>query len=108
MLWPAYGRGGICWDHLADNERVEQHPHGGELLLDRRSRGLRLELLYIGGDVVRPDRGEREATLLTPREKLSACPGIRSAGVRIADVGGKEFHIAPAGLVAEVGDQRRH
>jgi hypothetical protein len=28
--------------------------------------------------------------------------------VRIADVGGEEFGIAPAGVIADVGDQRRH
>jgi hypothetical protein len=28
--------------------------------------------------------------------------------VRVPDIGGEKFHIAPAGLVAAVGDQRRH
>jgi hypothetical protein len=47
------------WDDLTDHEPVEQHAHSGELLLDRRRRSARrLQLLYIGGDVVRPDAGE--------------------------------------------------
>jgi hypothetical protein len=28
--------------------------------------------------------------------------------VRVADVGGEEFDIAPAGLFTEIGDERRH
>jgi hypothetical protein len=34
QLRAADRRGRICWDHLADNEPIEQHAHGGELLLD--------------------------------------------------------------------------
>jgi hypothetical protein len=28
--------------------------------------------------------------------------------VRVADVGGKKFDVAPGAFVAEIGDQRRH
>jgi len=42
MLWPAYGRGRVGRQHLAGNQPVEEHPHGGELLLDARRRVLLL------------------------------------------------------------------
>jgi hypothetical protein len=106
MLRAADGRGRICRNHLADNEPIEQHAHGGELVFDGRRRGLRLQLLYIGGDVVRPDRGKREAAPFAPGEKPGARAGIGAECVRVADIGGEELDVAPAGLVAEVGDQR--
>jgi hypothetical protein len=34
--------------------------------------------------------------------------GVGPARVRVADIGGEEFDVAPAGGVAGVGDQRRH
>jgi hypothetical protein len=67
-----------------------------------------LERLYIGGDIERPDRRQRQAAVLAPREEPVARPHIGAPGIRVADVGGKEFDIAPAGSVAGVGDQRRH
>ena len=39
---------------------------------------------------------------------MVAGPGIGSACVRVADVGGEEFDRAPGGFLAEIGDQRRH
>jgi hypothetical protein len=60
-------------DDLADDEPIEQHAHRGELLFYRRRRGLRLQLLYIGGDVVRPDGGEPQASPLAPgKNRLQA------------------------------------
>src|SRR5262249_36058228 len=63
-------------DHLAGHHPVEQHPYGGELLLDRRCRDLVLSLLDIGRNVMGPDSGERKASILTPREKPIARPEI--------------------------------
>jgi hypothetical protein len=68
----------------------------------------RLALLYIGGDIVRPDRGQRQAASVAPGEEPGARPRVRPARVRVADVGGEEFDIAPAGGIAGGGDQRRH
>ena len=39
---------------------------------------------------------------------MPAGPRIGPARVRVADVGGEEFDVAPGGLFAGVGDQRRH
>jgi len=105
---PAYRRGRIGGDDLADDKPVEHRPHGRELLLHRRRRGLRLQLLYIGGDVMRPDRRERQAALVAPGEELATRPGVRSTRVWVANVGGKEFDITPTRLFAEIGDDRRH
>ena len=57
---------------------------------------------------MRPDRRERQAALLAPTKKLAACAGIGTARVRVTDVGGEKFDVAPGGLVAEIGDERRH
>ena len=37
-----------------------------------------------------------------------AGPRVSPARVRIADIRGKEFNIAPGGRLVGVGDQRRH
>src|SRR5262245_14247163 len=101
MLWASDGRSWIGQSHLADDKPVEQHAHGCELLLHGRRRGIRLQLLYIGGDVVRPDCCEREPALLAPRKESSARPGIGPARVRVADIRCEELDVAPTGLVAE-------
>src|SRR5271168_3292754 len=81
---------GITWRVISQ----EQHPHCGELLLHARCCVGLLECLYIGGDIERPDRGERQATVLAPGEEPAARPRIGPAGVGVADVGGEEFDIA--------------
>src|SRR6202011_2737481 len=90
------------------HQPIEQHAYGRELLLDRRCGNLVLQLLYISGDVMGPDRGRREATIFAPGEEPGAGPGVSAARVRVADVGGEEFDVAPGCFVAEIGDQRRH
>src|ERR1700722_18730085 len=66
--------------------------------------------LLTGFDVARhvdgADCHQRQAAVVAPAEKLLTCARIGSSRVRVADVGGEEFHIAPSRLVA--GDQRRH
>jgi hypothetical protein len=57
---------------------------------------------------MRPYRSRHEAAILAPCEKPGAGPGVSAARVRVADVGGEEFDIAPSSLVAEIGNQRRH
>jgi hypothetical protein len=108
VLRPAHRRGRIVRHDLADDQPVEQHADRRELLLDRRRRDLDLQLLYISGDVVRPDRRRRQTAVFAPGEKPVARSGIGAARVRVADVGGEEFDIAPGGFLAEIGDQRRH
>jgi hypothetical protein len=60
------------------------------------------------GDMMRPDRRQRQAAVFAPHEEPAACPRIGAPRIRVADVGSEEFDIAPAGGIAHVGDQRRH
>ncbi len=48
-----------------------------------------------------------ETGLIAPVEELSHRPVVSATGVRIADVGGKEFDEAAAGVRAARRDQRR-
>ena len=66
-----------------------------------------LECLDISRNVMRPDRRQRQAAIVAPGEEPTARPRISASRARVADVGGEEFHIAPAGGVAGIGDQRR-
>ena len=67
-----------------------------------------LQLLYPGRNIERPDDREPESALLAPGEEPITRAGVGPARVVIVDVGGEELDIAPAGLVAEIGDERRH
>ena len=48
MLRPAHGGGRIHRHDLAGDQPVEQHPHGGELLLHARRPVVLLQLLHPG------------------------------------------------------------
>jgi hypothetical protein len=104
----SHGGGRIVRHHLADHQPVEQHAHGGELLLDARRRVGLLQRLDVGANVVRPDHSQRQPAAVAPSQEARAGPRIGPSRVRVADVGGKEFNVAPARLLAGVGDQRRH
>ena len=67
-----------------------------------------LQRLDIGRHIERPDRRQRQAAILAPGEESRARARIGPARVRVADVGGEEFDVAPGGRLAGVGDQRRH
>ena len=54
----------------------------------------------------RPTGSEYEPAVLAPDEKAPADPRIGAARVRVADVGGEEFHIAPACPFARLGGDR--
>jgi hypothetical protein len=66
MLWSADGRRRVGGQYLAGDQPVEQHPHGGELLLDAGRRMLLLQALYVGRDIERPDGGQCEPALFAP------------------------------------------
>ena len=57
MFWATHGRRRVRRHDLAGDQPIEQHAHGGELLLHAWRRMGLLEQLYIGGDIERPDRG---------------------------------------------------
>ena len=108
MLGAAHCGCRIMRHHLAGDQPVEQHPHRREFLLHGRRRVVLLHEFDIAGYVIGPDGWQGEAARLAPGEKMTAGAGVGSAGVRVADVGGEEFNIAPARLLAGVGDQRRN
>jgi hypothetical protein len=76
---------------------ISQHPHSGELLLHAGRRMGLLERLYIGGDIERPDRRQRQAAVLAPREEPVARPRIGAPGIRVADVGGATAQMVVTG-----------
>ena len=91
-------------DNLADDEPVEQHADGGEVLFDRRLLEILPKTLDIGRDVQRLDVGDlADLVMLAPAEEPNAGPIIGHAGVFVADGGGEEFEEAAAGLVAGRG-----
>ena len=101
VLRPAHRRGRIHRHHLAGHQPVEQHAHGGELLLHARRPVFLLQLVHPGRHIERPDGGERQPALFAPGEEPAAGAGVGPARVVVVDVGGEEFDVAPAGLVAE-------
>ena len=73
MLRAAHRMRRVGREHLADDQPVEQHADGGEVLLDRRLGGGFLQRLDIGGDVQRLDVGELgDAVLFEPGEERAA------------------------------------
>ena len=57
---------------------------------------------------MRPDSGQRQATAVAPGQESGAGARVGPPRVRVANVGGEEFDVAPARAIAGVGDQRRH
>ena len=84
---------------------VEQHPDGGEVLLDRRGLVSGAKLLDVGGDHDRLDHVEVELSLLAPVGEPADGEGVREAGVLVADVGREELDEALGGALAGVRDE---
>jgi hypothetical protein len=84
-----------------DGEPPSRHRQGPLRVKERRARDEHLFSAL-------PDRRQRQPAILAPGEELIAGPRVSPARVRVADIGGKEFDIAPGGRLAGVGDQRRH
>jgi hypothetical protein len=109
VLRPAHRRRRIHRHDLARYQRVKQHAQGRELLLDTRRPVFLLQVFHPGGHVERPNGREREPAIFAPGEKPAAGARIGPPRVVVVDVGGEEFDIAPAGLVAAgIGDECRH
>ena len=99
----------IDGEDLADHQPVEQHADRREVQFDGRLGGCRLQHLYIGGDVNRLDVGQpADLVPLDPVEEVARGPVIGHAGVLVADRRRKKFEEALRGMVAGVGDHRRH
>jgi len=59
-----------------------------------------LQLLNPARHVEQPDRGECQPAILAPGEEPSACAHIGPPRVRVADICGEEFDVAPGGWLA--------
>src|ERR1039458_7609488 len=102
---------GVRWvrrHHLTRYQPVEQHPDTSQMLLDRGSRPLALQLLDVGRDVHRLDAPEFANPLpFAPAQEGRGRPRIRRPRVLVADVDGEEFEEAPRGPIPSLGNQRR-
>src|SRR5271165_5520027 len=65
-------------------------------------------LLDVGRDVHRRDEPNVINVLLGPRQKLSAGPCIRFAGVQVPDPGREKLEELGSGVFARVGQNGRH
>jgi hypothetical protein len=110
---PAYtacpaGAGGIDGDDLAEDEPVEEHADGGEVLLYRRLRVALAELLDVSGDHHRLDAAEIvNPSAIAPAEKVTDGAAVGATGVRVSDVRREELEEAARGVLAGAGDDRR-
>ena len=107
-LGPRTAWAGLSVDDLADDEPVEEHADGGEVLLDRGLGVAVLELLDVPGDGHRFDRLEiRVALALAPGKKRDGVAEVRAAGMRVLNVDGEVFGEAVAGVRSGGVDDRR-
>jgi len=109
MLRAADRMGGVGGHDLAGDQPVEQHADGCQVLLDRRFLEILAKRLDIGRHMQRLDIGElAELVMLAPGEEPAGGMQVGCPGVAVADGGGEEFEEAAGGLLAGVGDHRRH
>ena len=71
---------GLIVDDVAEDEPVEEHPDGGQVLLDRGGLVRERELLDVGRDVVAPDVLQGEPPVLAPAEEAAGVPEVRARG----------------------------
>lgn len=90
--------------YLAVDQPIEQVPQSGEALLDRGRRQLARRRLDPGRHVHRLDIGDRlHAGARAPAQEFLRRAVVGPPGVRVADVGGKEFEEADRGALAGGG-----
>ena len=108
MLGSPDGGGRVVRHYLADDEPIEEHPDGGEVLLDGRSAVAGTELLDVRSDVNRAKARQVEAERLAPCEEAVTGVCVGSAGVRVADLRREELDVAERRSLTLAGDERRH
>jgi hypothetical protein len=103
VLGAAHGVGRVQRHDLADDEPIEEHADGGQVLLHGRLGMGAAELLDVAGDVDRLDPLQvREAFVLAPGRELRDGDVIGFAGIPVADVDGEKF---PEALAVGFGAQ---
>ena len=81
----------IRWCDLPNDQKIVQHPHRSELLLNGRF-GPR-KVLNPGSHMERSHSREFQAMSGAPVKKLPASPGVSSPSVPVADRGGEEVNV---------------
>ena len=108
VLGPAHHGGRVGRQDLTDDQPVEQHAQGGELLLDGRHGVVPAEPLHPGGDVYRLDLAEPgDAALAHEAEKPAYRPRIGISRIGVGNLRGEEFEEPPLRPIAGGNDQRR-
>ena len=95
VLRTADGGGRVHLQDLADDQVVEEHADGGEVLLHARSVERLPELLDVGGDEHRLQLLQGKPVDVAPVEEPPGRPGVRLAGVAVPDVRGEELDELP-------------
>ena len=87
--------GGIHGHHLPDDQVVELHLDGRQVLLHVGPGDLRAQLLDISGDQEWGSLAEFDGSFVAPTGKLRYCSGVGCPGIGVADIGGEEFDLTP-------------
>ena len=95
----------IRWRNLPNDEKIVQHPHRSEFLLNGRF-GPR-KVLNPGSHMERAHSLKFQAVPAAPVKKLPARPGVSSPSVAVADRGGEEVNVGFSDLRTGSGNQIR-
>jgi hypothetical protein len=91
VLWSANNARRVGRDDLAKHKPVEEHPNGGQVLLDGRFRVRFGQILDVGCGSDRFDQNQRKMAPLTPCTELADGARVGGTGVLVADIGGEEL-----------------
>jgi hypothetical protein len=105
MFWSAHGMGRIVGDDLADDQPVEEHAHGRQMLFHGRpGAALGFERFEPGGDMHRLDAAQLFQTMgRTPSRKAAHGAIVGAAGMVVGNLGDKEFQGTFSRALARAG-----
>src|SRR5271157_5239840 len=95
----------VRWRNLPNDQKIVQHPHRSELLLNGRF-GSR-KVLNPGSYMERPHRREFYAVSGAPIKKLPASPRVSSPSVPVADRSSEEINVGFSDFGAGSSNQLR-
>jgi hypothetical protein len=103
----AHGGRGVHRDDLSDDEVIEQHADGGEVLLYGRLGEALAEFFNVSSHDDRFEPFERETFPFAPGAELSNGASVCGASIPVANIGGEELDEAMRSVVAGGGDESR-
>src|SRR5271165_630690 len=95
----------VRWRDLPNDQKIVQHPHRGELLLNGRLGSGKV--LNPGSHMKRPNGRELQAVSSTPVKKLPASPSVGSPSVPVPDRGGEKVNVGFSNFGAGSSNQLR-